>query len=457
MIVWESGHYNVCHPNSQLLKDKKVNNLIDRDLKHIWHPCSQMKDYEQFQPLVIKSAQGCYIELDSGHQIIDAVSSWWCKSLGHGHPRIKAALLKQLDRFEHVLLANTCNETLVKLSEKLAALVPELDKGFYASEGSSAVEIALKMSLHARKNTGETQRKMFMALENGYHGETFMALAVSDLGLYRKAYEHVLPPVPFLRGIPYVNSTLDPVWNDCSAYWPAIESQLNQYAENLSAIIVEPIVQGAGGMRIYSQDFLKRLRHWTLKNGIHLIADEIMTGLGRTGYALACDYAEITPDFICLSKGLTAGFLPMSVVLTSTSLYNLFYGKGKEFLHSHTHCGNALAAAVALECLTVLEEENLYQIVRQNEIYFRQLMEEVADQTRRLKNIRNIGAIIAADLICDEKQRYGYKVFQQAIQEGALLRPLGNTIYWLPPLNIELKDLQLLKKITIRAIKGVFK
>ncbi|OJA00354.1 adenosylmethionine--8-amino-7-oxononanoate transaminase [Rickettsiella grylli] len=437
-------------------------NLINRDLQCIWHPCSQMKDYEAFPPLIIKKAYGSYIELKEGRKIIDAISSWWCKSLGHNHPRLKSALKAQCDDFEHVIFANSTYEIIIQLSEKLSQICRGLNKVFYASEGSSAVEIALKMSLHAQRLCGQTQRIQFTALQNGYHGETFMALGLSDLGLYRSAYEaHLIQP-KFIQNLPYVHSTTDPLWRDCSSVWPSIEEQLEKQAKNLAAIIVEPIVQGAGGMKIYSQDFLYRLRKWTKAHGIYLIADEIMTGLGRTGRILACEYAKIKPDFICLSKGLTSGWLPMSVVLTHDRIYNLFYddyNTGKSFLHSHTFSGNALAAAIALECFAILEDEKIIKQVNEKEIILRKFMEEVNQKTHRLVNIRGIGAIVAADLALKENeknQRIGYRIFQHALDLGAWLRPLGNTIYWLPPLNITLSTLEELRDITTLSIKRVF-
>jgi adenosylmethionine-8-amino-7-oxononanoate aminotransferase len=436
--------------------------IIERDLQHVWHPCSQMKDYQSFKPLVIKKAHGSYIELADNAKIIDAVSSWWCKILGHGHPRLKAALLRQAGKFEHVIFANTTNEAIVELSEKLTSMTKSLAKVFYASEGSSAVEIAIKMSLHSRKISGEGQRRQIMSLQNAYHGETGLALAVSNVGLYRKPYEEVLVPCIFLQNIPYVHSKNDSLWQDCAKIWPSIAAQLEANAQHLTAIIIEPIVQGAGGMLIYSKDFLKRLRSWTIKHNVHLIADEIMTGFGRTGLPLACQHAQVEPDFVCLAKGLTGGWLPMSAMLTTNKIYRLFYDdfeKNKSFLHSHTHSGNVLAAAVALECMKVLEEEDVYSQVRIIEPLLCELMLDVAIKTKRLTNIRNIGAMVAADLVLtrqQQKQRYGYKVFQKAVKLGALLRPLGNTIYWLPPLNTSKNVLLQLGKITIDAINQVF-
>lgn len=433
-----------------------MRSLISRDLQHIWHPCAQMKDLHDFPPLMVESASGSYMELIDGHRLIDAISSWWCKSLGHGHPRLKQALKTQLEKFEHVMFGNTSYEMIIELSEKLAALTPMLDKVFYASEGSCAVEIALKMSVHVRQLQGQSQRQQFLALQNGYHGETIGALSVSDLGIYKHPYESHCWPVKFIENIPYVSGVEDPLWKNCDTYWPIIEQQLERHVQQTTAIILEPIVQGAAGMKIYSQDFLKKLRMWTKENDIYLIADEIMTGFGRTGSMLACQYADIEPDFMCLSKGLTSGMLPLSVVLTSAKIYEMFYDDyetQKAFLHSHTYSGNALAASVALECLRVMKEENIVQHVQQQAPYLRLLMQEVSDSSKKLKNIRSIGAIVAADLIVGSNiSRAGFKIGQAAMKHGALLRPIGNTLYWVPPLNISKNTLLELQKITHDAI-----
>lgn len=433
--------------------------LISQDLKHNWHPCIQMKDCETFKPTIIARTEGSYIYLRNGSKLIDANASWWCKTLGHQHERLKGALCKQIAQFEHVLFANTTNEVIINLSTKLVSYHRTLDKVFYASEGSSAIEIAMKMSLHTRKIRGENQRTRFIALENGYHGETIGALSVSDIGIYKKPYEPLLFDPCLLTDLPYIHTITDPTWLDCSAHWERIERQLMPYAEEATAIIVEPILQGAGGMRIYSQDLLRRLRKWSDQHNVHLIADEIMTGIGRTGKMFACEYAEIEPDFLCLSKGLTAGWFPLSTVLTTTAIYNHFYddhATQKAFLHSHTHSGNVLGAALALEVLTIMEEENYSD--RANELgkIMSEKMQYVAKQTQCLSNVRGLGAVVAADLICDDpKRRIGHEVFQQAVSLGALLRPLGNTIYWLPPLTTSFATIDELADITERAIKQV--
>ncbi|OGT37138.1 MAG: adenosylmethionine--8-amino-7-oxononanoate transaminase [Gammaproteobacteria bacterium RIFCSPHIGHO2_12_FULL_38_14] len=434
----------------------QTNILLEKDHQTLFHPCSQMKDYETFKPLHVVSAQGDFLYLKNGQKIIDACSSWWCKSLGHGHPRLKAALIKQMEKFEHVILANTSNDIIVELSEQLAMLQPGLSKVFYAGDGSCAVEVALKMSVHARKITGESKRTLFAALENGYHGETAGALSVSDLGLYREPYLPLLFNTHFISPLPYVQTTENALWQNCEAVFHQVEEKLLPIAHQLTAIIIEPIVQGAGGMRFYSQDFLRRLRYFAKMHGIHLIADEIMSGLGRTGKMLACHHAMIQPDFVCLSKGLTAGWMPFSATLMTDAIYDLFYDdyqSGKSFLHSHTFSGNALAASLALEVLKITQEESLCARALEIGEIMRQNMQEIANKTGRLHNVRGVGAMVAADLVIDGEMRLGYEIYKTATKLGALLRPLGNTIYWFPPLNVSFDTLGQLKDITLEAIK----
>ena len=430
----------------------------------IWHPCSQMKDYESVAPIAIWRAEGSYLILKDGSKVIDAIASWWCKSLGHQHPRLKKALLQQTEKFEHVILANTTHEIIEQLSEALTQLLPALNKVFYASEGSSAIEIALKMSVHARQITGEHTRKHFIALQNGYHGETVGALSVSDVGLYRAPYQSLLFNTHFVEEIPYVTGVHDPLWLNCDEHWQRIEKQLAPYADTATALLVEPIVQGAGGMKIYSQAFLKHLHQWARDHHIHFIADEIMTGIGRTGKMLAVEYANIEPDMLCLSKGLTSGWLPFSAVLVHEDIYQLFYddyATGKAFLHSHTYCGNALAASVALEVLRIFKEENICEEACVLGKYMLQKMQSIANETGILKNVRGMGAIVAAEVLNPDERRLGFEIFKQALSQGALLRPLGNTLYWLPPLNTSFSTIDALAEITqsciVRSTHAIYK
>lgn len=416
----------------------------------VWHPATQMKDHETFPLLNIVKATGCYLECANGDQLFDAISSWWCKSLGHAHPRLKKALLAQIEKFEHVILAGTTNETIATLSTELTRLLPGLTKVFYASDGACAVEIALKMSLHARANQHQTKRTQFIALENGYHGETLGALSVSDSGLYRKPYATHLFPTYFIRDLPYVLNTEDPLWDDCEIICDSIEKQLENYTETATAIILEPIVQGAAGLRLYSRDFLRRLARWAKQHDVHLIFDEIMTGFGRTGEMFACEYAGITPDLMCLSKGLTAGWLPLSCVMASQEIYNQFYSDENEkgFLHSHTYSGNALAASVAVEVINVMREENmLARVNAMGEVMVAQ-MNLIAEQTGQIKNVRGIGAIVAADFVLHKSRDEIKGMMQRAAELGVMLRPIGQTLYWMPPFIANENDLELVMDVS---------
>lgn len=438
-----------------------MTDLTSRDLKHVWHPCSQMKDYEAFPPAEVAGAAGSRLLLKDGSSLLDATSSWWCKTLGHGHSRLREALTRQAQKFEHVISANTANETLVGLSEQLAALCPPLDKVFYAGDGSSAVEIALKMALHAQRIRGQTQRTRFLSLANGYHGESGLALAVSDLGLYREPYAAVLPEPVIVDNIPYVSGPADPDWNDCSSAWPAIETALDAQRGTAAALIVEPVLQGAGGMRVYSPDLLRRLRAWTLRHGVLLIVDEILTGFWRTGKMLAIDHAGIVPDLLCLSKGLTAGWMPFSAALVHSDLYELFYadyGHGRDFLHSNTYSGNALGAAVAREALAIYTEPGFGPEVAQFTAALASRWGQVLQATGAFRNARGVGGMVAADLALPAdlaSKRAGFAVFREAVARGALLRPLGNTLYWLPPLNTSPADLDQLAEITAASVQAV--
>ena len=434
------------------------NDIITKDLKHIWHPCMQMKDFETSPPLIIHKAMGSYLYTDQG-TLIDGISSWWCKSLGHGHPSILAAIKNQLDNFEHVIAANTTHSSLATLGEKLAE-ISKKQHVFFASDGSSAVEIAMKLTLHARQLTGQHHKKDFIALSNGYHGETLGTMSVSDLGIYKKPYEGYGLQCHFLHSLPYVSGMQDPLWDDCSSQWDIILQQLEPLKDKACAIIVEPLVQGAGGMLCYSADFLKKLADWAKKNEIFLIADEIMTGMGRTGEWLACNHAGVSPDLICLSKGLTAGALPMSCVLIDHDIYTLFYDdydQGKSFLHSHTHSGNALAVSAALATIEVMEQEQINQKATLLGQLMQQQLAAIAEETGKLQHVRSLGAMVAADLVDWKNKRLGYDFYQEAIKLGALIRPIGNTLYWLPPLNTEHKTIMQLAEITLNSIYQIYK
>lgn len=431
--------------------------LLQQDLNYVWHSCAQMKDFELHPPLLIERAQGSYLYTDRG-PIIDAISSWWCKSLGHGFPAVQEAIAKQLDSFSHTMGADTTYPAIIELAKTIHK-ISGLQYTLFANDGSSAVEIALKLALHAAQIKDQPTRKHFIALKNGYHGETLGALSVSDLGIYKAPYPSISVNCYFLENIPYVSGKEDPLWHDCSPIWSLAEKELERIKENVCALILEPIVQGAGGILCYSADFLRKLAGWAKKNDIYLIADEIMTGIGRTGKWLASHHAGIQPDLICLSKGLTSGTLPLSTVSMDKAIYDLFYDDytaGKSFLHSHTFGGNALAVSAALATLKTIENENILQQAETLGDFMHHCFSEMAAKSGKITNIRSMGAIVAGDLIDSTIPRLGFRLRREAFHQGAFLRPIGNTLYWLPPLNTDRETIEKLTEITFNVVNKIY-
>lgn len=427
--------------------------LIAKDLHHIWHPCAIMKNFEQDSPLVVTSAQGSYLQTNQG-QMIDAISSWWCKSLGHGHPAVLAGIREQLDCFEHVMPANTTHPKIVALAEELATLSHK-QHIFFASDGASAVEIALKLAIQATLLKGQPERNQVAALRHAYHGETIGALSVSDMGVYKHAWEGLGLACHFLDPIPYVNSVQDPLWFDATDAWTAVLPQLERIKSQICALIIEPVIQGANGLRPYSADFLAKLAAFARKHDIYLIADEIMTGLGRTGEWFASTHAGIDPDMICLSKGLTSGSVPMSCVLIDHALYDLFYHEQDPkrcFLHSHTYSGNALAIAAALATIQTMRSEKILEQAQALGTYMQHNFQAMVQSSGQFTSVRTLGAIVAADYLGSNSEQFSRALAKAAQQEGALLRPIGPTLYWFPPLNTSCQTIDDLTEITERAI-----
>ena len=337
---------------------------VKEDLKYIWHPCSQMKDYETLPPIVIDRGEGINLYDINGKCYKDVISSWWCNLLGHCNPRISKALQKQAETLEHVIFANFSHKPVISLCSRLAKILPQgLCKFNFADNGSSSIEMALKMSFQYHYQTGNTQKKRFMALSDGYHGETIGALSVGALDLYAEIYKPILLDVnriqaPDCYRCPY-GKTRDNCCCECIDY---AEKMFEKYGDETAALIIEPLLQGSAGMRIYPPLYIKKLRELCNKYNVHLIADEIATGYGRTGKMFACNWAEVSPDIMCLSKGLTGGYMPMAVCITTQEIYDAFYDdylKGKAFMHSHTYSGNPLACACANAVLDIFEEDKI--------------------------------------------------------------------------------------------------
>jgi len=408
----------------------KNEELKNRDLDVLWHPCTQMKDHERLPLIPIKKAHGVYLEDFEGNRYIDAISSWWVNMFGHTNSYINEKIKEQLDTLEHVILAGFTHEQVVRLSERLVKLTPKgLDKCFYSDNGSSAVEVALKMSYHAHLNSGE-KKPLFVSLTNSYHGETIGALSVGDVELYKETYEPLLmqtiqTPVP-----------KDMTQESAIIAAEAFEALCKERSSEISAIIVEPLIQGAGYMHMYHPHFLVLVREICSRYNVHLIADEVMVGFGRTGELFACEKAGISPDFLVLSKGLTGGYLPLSVVLTSNEIYMKFYcdySEYKAFLHSHSYTGNALACAAANATLDIFENEDIIEKNRDKAVFMAQELEKFKMLSNVLE-VRQTGMVCAIELKgYSPEERIGLKVYQYGLNHGVLLRPLGHIVYFMPP------------------------
>lgn len=424
--------------------------LKNRDLDVLWHPCTQMKDHEVLPLIPIKKAHGVYLEDFDGNFYIDAISSWWVNLFGHTNKYINEKIKEQLDTLEHVILAGFTHEQVVKLSQRLVKLTPNgLDKCFYSDNGSSAVEVALKMSFHAHRNDGKT-KTLFVSLTNSYHGETIGALSVGDVELYKETYEPLL-----------LNTIQTAVPKDMSVS-SAIEAAkqfeelCKKRSDEISAIILEPLVQGAGSMHMYHPEFLVQVRKICTKYNVHLIADEVMVGFGRSGELFACEHANITPDFLVLSKGLTGGYLPLSVVLTTNEIYAKFYcdyNEYKAFLHSHSYTGNALACAAANATLDIFENDDIIQKNKIISDYMGKKLQKFLELSN-VESIRQTGMICAIDLKgYSPELRIGLKVYSHGLKNGVLLRPLGNVIYFMPPYIITNDEIDKMMDVAYEAIK----
>jgi adenosylmethionine-8-amino-7-oxononanoate aminotransferase len=409
--------------------------LLARSLQAVWHPCTQMKHHETLPLVPIRRAEGAWLYDFEGRRLLDAISSWWVNLLGHGHPRINAALREQLDTLEHVLLAGFTHEPVIELSERLAKLAPgELGHCFYASDGASAIEIALKMSFHYWRNAGRPRKARFLALKNSYHGETLGALSVTDIPLFRSTYAALLGRVDQVPSPDWRLAAPGETARDHAIRCAnALEAHLRQHGEDTAALVLEPLVQCAGGMAMHDPEYLRRASELCAKFEVLLIADEIAVGFGRTGTMFACEQAGIAPDFLCLSKGITGGYLPLSVVMTTDAVFEAFYDDDltRGFLHSHSYTGNPLACRAAVAVLDTLEEEQIIERNRPLAQWMNRRVEGLKSHPR-VRNLRNTGMIWAFDL-ADDDRRAGAAFYRRAIEAGVLLRPLGNTVYWMPP------------------------
>lgn len=415
--------------------------LLERSLRSVWHPCTQMKQHETLPLVPIVRGEGPWLIDDRGRRLLDGVSSWWVNLFGHCNPRINAALREQLETLEHVMLAGFTHEPVVELSERLAALTDQrLGHAFYASDGASATEIALKMSAHYWRNAGRSEKSRFVSLTGSYHGETVGALAVTDVAIFRDAYAPLVRagttvPTPDAR-LAGPGETAADVARRAAA---VLEAHLAEHHAQTAALIVEPLVQGASGMVMYDPEYLRLARELCDRYEVHLVADEIAVGCGRTGTFFACEQAGIWPDFLCLSKGISGGYLPLSLVLSTDTIFAAFYDDSatRGFLHSHSYTGNPLACRAALATLDIFEQDD---VLASNRLVARQLGDAIRarfDGHAHVRHLRQRGMIVAFD-VDTARADFSRRFFAAGLDHGVLLRPIGNTVYFMPPYVIDL-------------------
>ena len=429
-----------------------VDSLEQRSRQVVWHPCTQMRQLEDFPPLAVTRAAGVWLYDSQGRRYLDSISSWWVNLFGHANPRINAALCAQMETLSHVMLAGATHEPVVRLSERLCQL-SGLDHAFYASDGASATEIALKMSFHAWRNQGRTEKTGFISLRQGYHGETIGALAVTDVAIFRDVYQPLLQQT---------RQVMSPDWRLAGAGETAeayalraaadLERCLQEHHASTAALIVEPLVQCAAGMAMYHPVWLKRARELCDRYEVHLIADEIAVGFGRTSTMFAVEQAGIRPDLMCLSKGISGGYLPLSAVLASDAIYQAFYADdlAQGFLHSHSYTGNALACRAALTVLDIFDSDDVLATNRHRAERFDVMCQPLREH-RLVRHFRRTGMIWAFDLETGGRP-VSHDVYQLGLAQGVLLRPIGQTVYFMPPYVISNEEMAFLVRATLTVL-----
>lgn len=437
---------------------------VERSLQSVWHPCTQMQHHETMPLIPVSHGRGAWLVDMDGKRYLDGISSWWVNLFGHANPRINAALKEQLDQLEHAMLAGFTHEPVIRLSEKLSVLTGGvLGHCFYASDGASATEIALKMSFHFWRNQGQTEKQEFICLKGSYHGETIGALAVTDVALFRDAYgpmirnAHVVMS-PDARQSAEGESAIDVAHRAAAD----MERCLQERAGKIAAVILEPLVQCATGFAMHDPEYLRLVRALCDQYQVHLIADEIAVGCGRSGTFFACENAQIWPDFVCLSKGISGGYLPLSLVMTRDDIYQGFYHTDvrRGFLHSHSYTGNPLACRAALATLEIFESDDVLLQNRVKAAAITQALQPLA-QHAQVKHFRQQGMMWAFDAVFDETKNeeaaktFSRRFFTQALQEELLLRPIGNTVYLMPPYILNQEEISLVGERMLKVFNQV--
>ncbi len=431
--------------------------LRQRDIRYLWHPYTEITAFEASQFPIVDRANRCSLFDIEGRELLDGISSWWCVNLGHSHPRLVRAIQEQAQHLQHTLLGGMSHPKAIALAERLARLAPGgLGHVLFASDGTSAIEAALKIALQYWVNLGESGRTSFIALEGGYHGDSLGAVGVGYVEAFHRPFAPVIRPA-FRAPSPHCNQCpfgLKPERCSIECFEP-MAKLIGDHHRECAAVIVEPLCQAAGGMRIYPEEYLRRLRAACSEHGLLLIADEIAVGLGRTGAVFACERAGIAPDLMTLGKGLTGGLLPMSATLATDAVYDAFRADGERtrtFFHGHTFCGNPITSALALAALEVYEEERVLEKLPPRARQLDGGMRRVAEALHG-SPVRSLGMISAVEL--DEKAggaARAKRIARRAVELGLFIRPLGDTIYLWPPLICSEDELGRMLELLERAV-----
>jgi len=448
-------------------KDFKKSDDLDRDFKNIWHPCTQMKDHEFMPPLHIEKGEGIYLIDKDGKQYMDVISSWWVNLFGHNHPRLNKVLKDQIARMAHVMFAGITHTPAIDLADSLVELTPSnLKKVFFSDNGSTAIEVALKMSLQYWQQIGEGERSRFIYLTGAYHGETLGSLSVCGINLFREKFKDALMKNLEVKGPDCFRCPFDLNPETCEAEcFEPLERVLNQNKQTVAGVIIEPLVQGAAGMKMYPPVYLRKLENLCENFKTHTIYDEVAVGFGRTGSLFVCEEYGLKPTFLCLSKSITSGYLPLGATLTSEEIFQAFYDEPssmKLFIHSHSYSANPLACACANETLAMLTEKNFLKNLKPK-IKF---LKEVGSKLCKLEwcgEFRQTGMIAAIELVRNKKvkdafspnERLGYKIYNEGLKRGIFIRPLENVIYFIPPLIITNEEIEIMIDSAYKSIETV--
>ena len=422
--------------------------LVALDRRYVWRPYTSSEDHEKKPLFVVDRAEGPWLIGTDGKRLLDASGSWWCNNLGHGNPRLRRAIVDQSERVMHCTLAAATHEPAARLAEELVSVAPDgLTRVFYSDNGSTAVEVALKIAFQYWQQAGAPKRTGFIALPGAYHGDTIGVMSAGAVD----EFSAVFRPLMF-----DVERPSEPRDYDWAPVFEELFAMLRSKGDEMAAVIVEPIVQGAAGMRMYPAELLRELRAETERAGTLLIADEVFTGFGRTGPMWACDHAGITPDLLATAKGLTGGMLPFAATLATERIYDGFRGdKSKALMHGHTYCGNPIGSALAREVLAIYREEQVLEVAAPKA---RRIAEAINDlgSIPGVSHPRALGMCAAFDVGASGYMgKIGWQISDVALELGAHLRPLGNTVYIVPPLNIDDDDLETLLRIVRESTERV--